>query len=106
MSAGHGPPPTARGQGAAPVATPGLLTKHRLLRATRGRGPAATAAPGLLTRHGPLCAARGRGPVAAAAPSLSTGQGLCVLLAVAVPLLLQGCGGHAVQIVLLVVNDK
>jgi hypothetical protein len=33
-------------------------------------------------------------------------MGLCVLLAVAVPLLLSGCGGHVVQIVLLAVSNR
>jgi len=34
------------------------------------------------------------------------GMGLCVLLAVTVLLLLPGCGGHAVQIVLLAVSGR
>jgi len=34
------------------------------------------------------------------------GMGLSVLLAIAVSLLLSGCGGHAVHIVLLAVNGR
>jgi hypothetical protein len=34
------------------------------------------------------------------------GTGLCVLLAVAVPLLLPSCGGHVVQIVPLAVSGR
>jgi len=34
------------------------------------------------------------------------GMGLCVLLTVAVPLLLSGCGGHVVQIVPLAVSNR
>jgi hypothetical protein len=34
------------------------------------------------------------------------GMSLCVLLAVAVPLLLSGCGGHVVQIVSLAVSGR
>jgi hypothetical protein len=34
------------------------------------------------------------------------GTGLYVLLAVAIPLLLSGCGGHAIHIVPLAVNDR
>ncbi len=34
------------------------------------------------------------------------GTGLCVLLAVAIPLLLSGCGGHVVQIIPLAVSGR
>jgi hypothetical protein len=34
------------------------------------------------------------------------GTGLCVLLAIAIPLLLPGCDGHAVQIVPLAVSHR
>jgi len=34
------------------------------------------------------------------------GMGLCVLLAIAVLLLLPGCGGHAVQMVPLAVSNR
>ncbi len=61
MSTGHGPPPAARGYGAAP----GLSAKHEPLCAARGRGLAPGTAPGLSAKHGPLRATCGHGPVAA-----------------------------------------
>jgi hypothetical protein len=50
-------------------------------------------------------------PLAIAIPLLlallvcEPGTGLCVLFAVAVPLLLPSCGGHVVQIVSLAISD-
>ncbi len=61
MSARHGPPPAARGSGAAP----GLLVGHGPPPAARGYGAAPAIAPGLSTRHEPLRVARGRGPAVA-----------------------------------------
>ncbi len=44
--------------------------------------------------------------VATPLPVCQPGTGLCMLLAIVVLLLLPGCGGHAVQIVPLVVNGR
>jgi len=62
MSAGHEPPPAARGCGAAP----GLLAGHGPLHAARGHGLVTVAASSLSAGHGPLRATRGCGPATAA----------------------------------------
>jgi hypothetical protein len=87
---------------------PGLSAGHESPLAARGGSVALAAAPSLSVGHGPPPAARGGG----AAPGLSVGHGLCLLLAVAAPLLvcqpgtclrlllavvgplLPGCDGH------------
>ncbi|CAK9210404.1 unnamed protein product [Sphagnum troendelagicum] len=64
-----------------------MSTGHRPLRAARDRSLAAAGAVSMSTRHRPLRAARGRSPAI-------------------VVRLLSGCGGHAIHIILLAVNDS
>ncbi len=65
MLARHGPPPAARGCGAAPTTALSLSARHGPLRAVHGRGLVAAATPGLLAGHGPLRVVRGLSRVVA-----------------------------------------
>ncbi len=92
------PAGAARGRSLAIAGTTGMSAGHGPPPVAHSCGATPVAAPGLSVGHGPLRAARGRGLATTAVPGLSAGHGLLRAA--------RSCGGHAIQIVPLAVNDR